>query len=288
MEELTTEKKRWVVPTEKIIVEPVMRARNSLIQDPEHEAFFLYGTSTITYCLPEDRQGNLLNPFSCKEEQLWLEGELDLDLNYHKRTNNYWHELRVKLGKNSRTLDLQNPKHYIEYLVLKANSLFIAPDSSSMNDKATYRYALVSADYRIEEAANEVDLEMEAFMALGKIKDDPQAMIDFLKVYGNKVSPVSKRTFLVAEIKKIIESDVKKFLATINDRQNYEVKLLIARAVEAGAVIKQGRKYTLPGGDNLCGPGSTPTLEHAVEYLQAPANQDILSLLKARVENAKS
>ena len=47
----------------KVIVKPIMRARNANITDPEHEAFFLFGNATIDYRLPLDRHGNLKNPF---------------------------------------------------------------------------------------------------------------------------------------------------------------------------------------------------------------------------------
>ena len=283
-----TEKRKGFTPSQDtIVVEPVMRARNSLITDPEHEAFFLFGTASITYCLPVDRQGNLLNPFESKEEQLWLEQALDLDLNHHKGKNNFWHDFRVRLGKDRRVLNLRNPKHYLEYLVLRANKLHIAPDGKSIGNKATYRYALVSQDFRTKESAQQVDLEMEAYIALGAMKEDTEAMTNFLKVYGKKVSPVSKRPFLVAEIKKIIETDISKFLEIIEDKENYELKLLIADAVECGALTKQGRKYFLPGGDELSGTGDSPTLANAVEYIKSPANQDILTTLKARVSAAK-
>ena len=63
-----------------VIVKPIMRARNPLVSDPEHEAFYLFGNSTITYCLPVDNRNNLIKPFLPgdigKEEQEWLEYEL--------------------------------------------------------------------------------------------------------------------------------------------------------------------------------------------------------------------
>lgn len=279
--------KGFTIPEKTIIVKPIMRPRNSLITDPEHEAFFLVGNATITYCLPVDKYGNLLNPFTSKEEQSWLERELDVDLNFHKNKDNFWHKFRVRLGKDQRKLNLQNPKHYLEYLVLKANSLFIAPDGDKMSDKATYRYALVSEEFETKQSEKKADLEIEAYMHLGKLRDDKDEMIDFLKVYGRKVSDVSKSSFLVAELKKIIETDLQGFLTVARDQENYEIKLLVAQAVECQAINKQGRKYHLPGGDDLCGPGDVPVIENVVAYLKNPANQDILTMLKARVKNAK-
>lgn len=284
----TLEVKKGFKPEDKIIVvKPIMRSRNSLITDPEHEAFFLFGTATITYCLPVDRQGNLQNPFKNKEEQEWLEKELDVDLNFHKVKDNFWHKARVKMGKDVRKLNLRNPKDYIDYIILRANNLYVAPDGESMTNKATYRYALVSEEFETNQSQKKGDLQIEAYMALGKLKEDKEAMIDFLKVYGRKVSDASKTSFLVTELMKIIETDLTGFLNVVRDKDNYEIKLLIAQAVECQAINKQGRKYHLPGGDDLCGPGDVPTIENVVKFLQSPANQDLLTLLKARVNNAK-
>lgn len=284
----TLEVKKGFKPEDKIIVvKPIMRSKNSLITDPEHEAFFLFGTATITYCLPVDRQGNLQNPFKSKEEQEWLEKELDVDLNFHKVKDNFWHKARVKMGKDVRKLNLRNPKDYIDYIILRANNLYVAPDGESMTNKATYRYALVSEEFETNQSQKKGDLQIEAYMALGKLKEDKEAMIDFLKVYGRKVSDASKTSFLVTELMKIIETDLTGFLNVVRDKDNYEIKLLIAQAVECQAINKQGRKYHLPGGDDLCGPGDVPTIENVVKFLQSPANQDLLTLLKARVNNAK-
>jgi hypothetical protein len=287
MEKTKEAKKKFSPPKEVRVVKPIMRARNPLIQDPEHEAFFLVGNATITYCLPVDRQGNLLNPFESKEEQEWLEESLDMDLNHHKAKENAWHRIKVKLGKDTKKLNLSNPKHYLEYIVLRANKLYIAPDGESMNKLATYRYALVSEEFETKKQVKKADLEIEAYMFLGKLKEDKQEMIDFLKVYGKRVSNVSKSDFLISELKKAIDTDLDGFLKVARDKENYEIKLLIANAVECGALNKQGRKYHLPGGDDLCGPGDVPTLANAVAWLQNPANQDILTMLKARVETAK-
>lgn len=272
---------------EAIIVKPIMRSRNPLVSDPEHEAFFLVGSATIDYCLPLDQHGNLLNPFTSKEEQAWLEKELDLDLNIHKTSNNYWKKFKVRLGKDAKRLDLRNPKNYIEYLVLKANRLFIAPDGDSMNDRATYRYALVSEEFETKKTVKKSDLLMEAYMVLGDLRKDKQDMMNFLKVYGKKVAPHSKEEFLFTQLQNILDSDIEGFLAVAHDKDNYEFRLLIAEAVEAGAIIKEGRKYSLPGGDLLCNPGEVATLQNAVKYLKYPGNQDLLTAIKARVENAK-
>jgi len=273
---------------EIIIVKPnLTKSRNKLVSDPDHEAYFLMGTASVHYSLPKDIYGNLLNPFLQEGDKEWLEKELDLDLNYHKRENNYWKTFKVKLGKDAKRLELSNPKDYLTYLVLRANHLHIAPNESVANKRATYRYIMTTESFDMEKKASSVDKSIRAYMELGKIVDDKAAMANFLKVYGKKVSPQSKIEFFVAEIKKIIEEDIDSFLRIIEDKENYELKLLIANAVEIGAIKLDRRQYTLPGGDALAEVGEVPTLENAVKFLKYKGNQDLLLTIKARVENAK-
>lgn len=282
-----TKTKAFAGIDQRLIVRPIMRMRNPLVSDPDHEAYFLFGSSTIEYTLPRDRQNNLLDPFIHEGDREWLESELDMDLNYHKRKDNEWDRLKVRLGKSIRRLNLNNPKDYLDYLILRANKLFITPEDGSVKKQATHRYEIISEEVENKKAADTADLEIEAYMHLGKLKGDTESMVNFLKVYGKKVSPVSKPDFLLKEIKAIIQKDLTGFLAVMENQEDYELKLLISRAVECKAVIKTGRKYSLPGGDPLCGPESVPVIDTVVEYLKNPANQDILSAITARVNNAK-
>lgn len=278
----------FIPKKEIVIVKPnLTKSRNKLVSDPEHEAYFLMGTSSVHYSLPKDVQGNLINPFVEEGSKEWLEKELDVDLNYHKKNDNFWRSFKVKLNKDTKKLDLSNPKDYLTYLVLRANYLHIAPNENVANKRATYRYIMTSETFETEKQANSADKAIRAYMELGKIVEDKQAMYNFLKVYGKKVSPQSKIDFFVAEIKKIIEEDIDSFLRIIEDKENYELKLLIANAVEIGAIKLDKRKYSLPGGDPLCEVGEIPTLENTIKFLKYKGNQELLMTLKARVENTK-
>lgn len=283
------EKKSFQPKEKTILVKPIMRNRNPLVTDPKHEAYFLFGNSTITLTLPMDRYGNLVDPFTSKEEQEWLEDELDLDLNYHRNKDNHWHRFKVSLGKNTKKLQLANPKQYIEYLLLRANNQLIAPDGKSKMLKATYRYSLESEEFENKKIANATDLKIKAYMALGKITDDKEAMINFLKVFGGKgkISNNSKREFLITQLTTIVETQTEKFLDLITDQETYETRLLIAEAVECGAIEKKGRAYQLPGGDPLANSGEPAIIENVIHYLNGKAQQDILTSIKIRVKNAK-
>lgn len=287
MEVATKEVATFTPPTKVISVKPILRVRNPLITDPEHEAFFLFGTATTDYRLPVDRNNSLLNPFESKEEQKWLEKELDSDLNIYKKRDNFWVKHKVRLGKDNRRLNLENPKDYLDYLILKANKLYIAPDGDSQKKKATYRYALISEEFETQTAVKGSDKKKLAYKTAAKLEEKGKtAMINFLKVYGHRVSSESKVEFLIATIDNIIEEDIDGFLKIVEEK-DYDLKLLISNAVDAGAVIKKGRAYFLPGGDALSAPGLLSTIDNVVLYLKESVNADIINSLKARIEAKK-
>lgn len=281
-------RKAEFTPIDKIIiVKPILRVRNSLITDPDHEAFFLFGNATTDYCLPVDKNGNLMNPFASKEEQSWLEKALDTDLNIYKPKDNFWKKRKVRLGKDDRRLNLNNPKDYIDWLILKMNKNFIAPDGDSVKKKATYRYGLFSEEFETQTVVRHADRKKLAYKAATRLEDKgKEAMVNFLKVYGHRVTAESKFEFLVAAIDKIIEDDIEGFLKIVDDKE-YELKLLVSNAVEVGAVHKKGRLYFLPGGDPLCGTGDQPVIENVVAYLKQPAQGDIVNMLTARIKSPK-
>jgi hypothetical protein len=280
-------KAQWKAPIGVVVVKPIMRMRNPMVSDPEHEAYFLFGTSSIDYTLPTDRNNNLINPFSCKEEQEWLEKNLDADLNIYKKKDNFWHTHKVRLSKDERKLNLANPKDYLDYLILKANKLQIAPNGESMMKRATYRYALVSEEFEVLSQVKSSDKKKAAYKAAARLEEKGKdTMINFLKVYGKRVSPDTKKEFLISQIDQIIEEDINGFLAIVEDK-DYGLKLIIAEAVDAGLVIKKGRLYYLPGGDGLCGAGETPTIEAAVRFLNEPKNADILQNWEAKLQARK-
>ena len=283
---MTDTKTKWKTPSGKIKVQPVQRAINSMIQDPAHEAYFLFGSSTNEYVLTRNTSGYLNNPFAHPEDQAWLEEILDLDLNYHK-TGSEWEKFKVALGKDAIILDLSNPRDYITYLVLLSNKRAIAPSGAVQKKKLSYRYVMLAEDFEVKEKAKIVNSTKDAYMFLGKLQADKQSMLDFLTVYGKGVDDQSTKGFLTGAIDDIMKEDLEGFLEIARDKENYTLRLMIQQAVKLNVIVLTGREYSLPGGDKLADKGTIATLENAMEYLQAPENQDILMTLEARVKNAK-
>ena len=112
-------------------------------------------------------------------------------------------------------------------------------------------------------------------------------MLKFLKAYGKRASEASTEDFLFSQVTRILEEDIDGFLDIIEDKDVYDMKAFISDSVQAGLILKTNKRYTLPGGAKLCDESDFPSLDNAVIYLLADANQDVYSSLKARLNNAK-
>ena len=266
--------------------------RSSWIKDPEHEAAFLVGPATRNYSAPMDRNGNVICPLTDEERAYFENPEISGmsykvgDLSPYKEVNNFWKRHKVRLGKDSKILKLDSPKDYIDYKLLLSNKSEIASSLAESKKKRSYKFMLVSEDIAIDTRLTRQKKLQEAYMFLGKINENKEEMTNFIRIHGKRVPLDATLKWLQDELGKIIDSNLDAFL-DIAKEVNRKTRLLILDAVEAGIIVKDGRKYFLQGGEPLGSPGEVPLLEAAVKFLKLKKNQDILMDIKARLETSK-
>jgi hypothetical protein len=269
--------------TKKMRVVPVIRQGGWLSAiNKDHDGLHTYTGATRRYTLPFSLSTrSLVNPFESEEQREELEKELSLpsgSLSIYKKKDNYWSTFEVILDKKELTLDLRNPEDVLRYLLLLANREEIAP---SFKDRfeGSFKYALVDQDSESNERAKKAHTVKEAYKKLGQMEDSVETMSNFLIVYGKKPGNNPRQEFLVSEIDKIIENDLHGFMAIVED-EDFEMKLLIKKAIEIGAINKPSKtRYELPGGDVI---GNS--LQEVVDYLNNPLNQENYILIKNRIE----
>ena len=78
----------------------------------------------------------------------------------------------------------------------------------------------------------------------------------------------------------IIDDDkaLPKLLSVIND-PNFELKIFIEDALSVGAILKDGTRYSLPGGDKIGG-----ILTDVIDYFKDAVNQDIYLKIKNQID----
>lgn len=266
--------KKGFLQEKKVFLKPVPR-KGKMVNDPAHTAFFMYDGAFIKFTLPNERHRPVLvNPFKSTEEKEFFEKELDVDLNPYKKEGNFWHTFKVKFQKSASTMmygvefDLADPIDNLRWRVLTFCPE-VAPSWDERERRPSYRFALVESDYEEKKASSDLDLIEEMFTFYGTIKNSPVKMRQFLEIYFmetrqlKEVPEDADRSFMQREIKEIMEVNKEGFLKVSRD-EDYDMKLLILKAIKRGAIEKTGvNSY------NIVGDISGMRLVELVNYLKS-------------------
>lgn len=222
-----------------------------------------------------------------KEEIESLADELGIEIQKMNANvkKNYWTNRNIFLDKNGKHLDLKDSNDFINFLILASDEENIALGWGNRFEKGTYLFALCEASEELVDKVSNLEEKMKAYNYLDKIKGSAEKMKDFLYVYyvtkkdARKPPATANVDWLKGEIGRIIEDDMKIYLDIISDK-DYNIKLLIQKSVEVGALQRNKHNYSLPGADRPIG-----VLEDVIEYLDNPKNQDVRMKLMHQVED---
>ena len=278
----------------KVIIRPIRRKGGWV---PEtHDSSFMNDGASMGIVVPVTNGNIILDPlydFVKDDEsddkklfarEIGVEDETGLNVHVKK---NYWIGNTVQLSRNGLTLVLSNPIDFVRYLILRSDTARIAPNWKSRFDKGTYKFAIVAEGEEIEEKVTKVDDVKEAYKLFGKIDYSVTKMKDFLYVYY-LIKKEAKRPpreasveWLKAELGRIIDEDLQLFLEILKDK-DYDMKLLIQKSTNCGALIRKKHLYYVPGADKPIG-----VLDDVIEFINDSRNQDFEMKLIQQVENTK-
>lgn len=273
----------------KVKLVPVPR-NGAMIDDKTHVGYYRYDGTKVSWVLPQSRSTHNLFQILSPDERAFFEEALDLDLNIYKKEDNFWHTFRVELEKNETFMqfglefDLSEPMQNLKWRLWKT-APFVAPSWDDRYESGEYILALVDSDYQEVQRATKSTKNIRAYKHLGKIEGSQVKLYDFLSIYSLQ-NPKAKRPdseasteVMVGMAQEIIENDINGYLA-IADDPNYDMKLLIHRAIGAEAIIKKytSRDYSTPEGKHL---GNN--LDQVVKNLTEPEYQDDYLRIKAVV-----
>jgi hypothetical protein len=129
----------------------------------------------------------------------------------------------------------------------------------------------------------QLDIKKEAFKAYGRIEHDRSRLLMVLKLLTNKpISEESKIDWIQGQVEEYLDREPKKFLEIV-DNPSFETMSLIQRGIEAKVIIKKGNRYTTVDGLELADNGDAPVYTNVIRFLENDKNQDIRSLLEARI-----
>lgn len=215
----------------------------------------------------------------------FFEKELGVDLNPTLPADkNFWRSDRrgrVILTKEGTTLNLSLPLDMLKYLILIANKMLISPSYDERINKATYEFMVVDENKITSKKLEEADLKAQAYVKYAEVTNSKTATIGFIKSLGRTIPATATAEWLKSEVANIVETNPKYFLEIVTHPQ-YNERIFVQEAVEAGAIIRKGEKrYTLDNGAEL------GDLTDVINYLLNPDNQEVKLRVKAKIELTK-
>ncbi len=278
------ENSEFTLPNKTILVKFIPRANpmvNSNVLNHIAEGGMLEG-AVCRYSAPLQKNGTVKNVLTTVEKEA-LEAITGFNLSVY---GDFWKTFRVALYKNKlgNPFDLSNPVDYISYKLLQSYSTTeIAPSWSDKDKYISYKFAITEEDELVTNKKKSFNIKRDAYKAYAKIESDDEKVLGILKLLVN--APISKNTspkVLRDKLEDIIDNEPQKFLSVVNDN-GLDTKMLLLKGVEKGYIVKTGNRYTTKDGLELCEAGEIPLFANAVKYLDANKNQDVRSLIEAKI-----
>ena len=262
-----------------------IKKQKGLIVDTRHIAYGgLLEGAKVTLPAKKLRNGQLANVLT-NEEKSTIEKLLALPengLSIYKKEDNYWNSIKVSIGKEGLFLNLEEPEEYIKFKILESYDDMVCPHLNKVDEKQTYRFVIVRKEDEARKAAKEVNAIAEAYKQLGKIEDDREAMIDFLRVCNIKASEDTSSETLITLVSAELIKDAKRFVQILKD-PSYNTRVLLFKSLSKGEIVKKGQQYFSKDGEALAEPNQLSTLENVVTYLESSVNQEYRLLLMSKV-----
>ena len=275
-------------------VEPVNCLRNEkvivrftphpsmMVQNPKH---VLYGgmaeNAVRAFVVPRySSTGSFVNVLT-NNEKAFLEKAMGLEYNalsVYRKKDNFWDDSnpmgigRVVLHKQDNYLDLSIPEDYIKYKILLANKDYIASSLQELEDrpKATYQYVIINENAEAHQNLTKMDTIKRCYMEYGKIENDFDTLRVVVELIGGRpISSKVKLDYLQGKVNEFIQSDPRRFLATVTD-ELLPAKVLIRKCVEAGLIgMKNDAYYLREDNSPLCEINENSTLNNAAKYISS-------------------
>jgi hypothetical protein len=215
----------------------------------------------------------------------FFEKELGVDLNPTlKQEDNFWRtdrRGRVILTKEGISLNLNQSLDMLKYLILLANRALISPSYDDRNLKATYEFMIVDESKVTTKKLEEAQVRAQAWARYAEVTGSKKATIGFIKSLGRAIPATATDEWLKNEVLNIVDNNPNYFLEIVNHPQ-YNERIFVQEAVEAGAIIRKGEKrYTLDNGSEL------GDITDVINYLLNPDYQEVKLRIKAKIDLAK-
>jgi hypothetical protein len=202
---------------------------------------------------PIDSQtGRYIDIFKDEEERKFFEKKLGLkedELNVYAQADSLkWPAQianQVRIKKDGIKFNMASPIDYIKYRLTALSPKVALTHSEAKERKAETEYVFVNIEEKALDENKTLTVKMQAYDKVKSIIENPKKKEALYKVLFDQPVPVKwsdaqlRNKILIAT-----EEKPKQVLETLED-PDFEIKLLILEAVQAGALVKVGTGYKL-------------------------------------------
>lgn len=281
------EQPAFTLPNETVVVKFIKRKQGlaANVDDNHVISGGMLNNAKKKFSAPLQRNGAVANVLTAAEKKT-LEALTGLDLSVY---GEFWQTFSVPLFKAdaNNILNLRDPMDYIKYKILLSLKSEIAPSWQDRNKKATYQFAITGSNEEFDEKKAKFDITKEAWKQYARIENNREKLVGILRLQEKTpISPDSDLSWLQGKVEENLDKNPKAFLDIASD-PSFDTKMLINKAVDAKYIVRNGNKYETIDGLELAEQGQMPTFDNAVSFLDNPKNQEIRSLLEARLNKKK-
>lgn len=281
------EESTFTLPNETVIVKYINRKRGMAANVDDNHVISggMLSGAKKKFSAPLQRNGSVANVLT-KEEKDYLEKVTGLDLSVYGK---FWETFTVSLFKDdaNNIFELSQPMDYISIAILKSLKHKVAKSWAERNNKQTYEFVITSGNEVQHENKVKLDTKKLAFKLYGKIEDDKDKLMSVLKLLTNQtVSKNSDLDWLQGKVQEYVDTMPSSFVNVIQD-PSFDTKALINKGIDAGVILRNSNLYSTIDGLDLCEMDQVATFDNAVKYLDNNKNQEVRTLIEARINKGK-
>ena len=245
----------------------------------DHDGSIRYSRCFERLTVQSQRGTGILNTGLTEDDERRLEKKMNMSSGTLSRYNaDYWNKFYIDVPKEGKELNMSNPDDELIYFVLKAHQR-VANSELERFDSPFAEYIMTSVEQEAKVENKKSKLKRKAYKRFSNMSTTE--MSNVLKVMGKRAGEDASVDFVESQLDKIVTDNPKEFLDTVDD-PTFEMRAFIDDCLKERVLVKNGTKYTLPGGDVV-----GFTLEQAIEYLQNPDNQEVYIDLKGKLSISK-